>query len=85
MSATVIIPLKPGRYVVRGGPRGDTVTQRVMADIDEYRSMDCGRIVVRSRARDAWPVLAVFKVRPGRRVTCYGVLDAVARVWTFGT
>jgi hypothetical protein len=84
MTATVVIPLEPGRYVVRGGPRGDTVTQRVMRDMGDGRAVDRGRRVVRNTARDRWPVLASFHVRPGHRVTCYGALDAVARVWSYG-
>ena len=88
MAVTVIIPLKPGRYVVRGGPRGDTVTQHVMRDLPEHgpsQALRNGRRVSRNTARDNWPVLASFRVRPGHTVTCYGVLDAVGRVWRYGS
>jgi hypothetical protein len=86
MSVTVITPLQPGRYVVRGGPRGDTIIQRVMRPIraGESPAIDRGRRVIRNTARDSWPILAAFRVRPGARVTHYGALDAIARVWSFG-
>lgn len=86
MSVTVITPLQPGRYVIRGGPRGDTALQRVMQPVTPggSQAIDRGRMVIRNTARDRWPILASFRVRPGRRVTHYGALDAVARVWSFG-
>jgi hypothetical protein len=86
MSVTVITPLAPGRYIVRGGPRGDTAIQRVMQPVSlgDSHAIDHGRMVIRNTARDRWPILAAFRIRPGHRVTSYGALDAVARVWSYG-
>lgn len=84
MTAVLIIPLQPGRYRVRGGPRGETATERVARDLGDGRALLDGRRVARNTSCDRWPVLAAFRVRPGTRVTHYGALDAVGRVWSYG-
>lgn len=84
MSAIEITPIRPGRYEVRGGPRGETAMHRVAREMFPGRYLDNGHTLIGSHAREAWPVLATFKVRRGHHVTHYGALDAIARVWTYG-
>lgn len=75
--------LKPGRYVVLGGPGGYTSTRRVMRDIGNGHALDNGTDYVRTATYTGkWRQLATFKVRAGQHVTHYGALDAVMRVWS---
>ena len=77
--------LEPGRYVVLGGPGGYTMVRRVQRDTADGYALDQGRRVVPTAGyADRWVRLAGFKVQAGRRVTHYGVLDAVMRVWGLG-
>ena len=73
--------LKPGRYVVRGGPGGYFAVTKPRAD--RY-AVENGRVVhhvASASYTDRWPVLARVRVRRGQRVTHYGMLRAVGRVW----
>jgi len=74
----------PGRYQVLGGPGGRTMVRKIMRDVGNGHVLDNGRTYVYGGSyADSWVVLATFRVR-GQRVTYYGALDAVMRVWSLG-
>lgn len=73
--------LKPGRYELRGGPRGEYALRHM----DDLRRDASGRRVYTAEVRGytaRWHLLASLRVRPGHEVTFYGVIGAAQRVWT---
>ena len=77
----IALELEPGRYELRGGPRGEYALWQVNA---QQRDPGTGRHVyvnATGHYSERWQVLASLRVRPGHHATFYGVIGAAERVW----